>query len=516
MNEETSVPKESNLKRKSSVDSKKSLKQVLIPQLNAFQGASLIVGAIIGSGIFTTPGYVLGALKSSGNALILWAIGAIVSFLGAMSYAEWGSRVTSSGAEAPYLEAVYKKPQSLVAILFTWVRVILVNPGYNANQAYQVGKYLLAAIPNLDLTEKKKSWISIAVAFGILVLQTAVCIPSNKMSGNFSLIVTMLSITCVLLVVVTGFVLLGNGIELKEPSNSFSYPNVFTNAELGIGAWAMATYRVMWAFDGWPNLASSLGELKNPKKNIFRSTVLGIGTVMFLYMFANVALMSGLPFEKLAKYKDLVPIEWGKAVYGKYGGNIMAGLICICLMSCGFVVMFSGSRIGQAAGESGLILFPDFFAKINRRFGTPVNALLANTVLSTIVLSLAIITEDPFTFMIDMVSYPNWIFYVLTLSGLLHIKRKEGTFFNFCRPPNDKLSVRVPFVAPLIVILFGLFLIVFPFSEADWLPYLLGLVIVVLGFVPYYFLCWFPKGLTWLPKNFKDFIMPITGRQQKL
>ncbi|KAI9218916.1 amino acid/polyamine transporter I [Blastocladiella britannica] len=446
------------------------------PHLNKFQGAALIVGAMIGSGIFTNPGKVFGLIGSTLPSLLLWIFGALVASVASLNYAELGSRITQSGGDAPFLDAAFTKPHRFMAIMYSWTRVVLINPGYCSSLGYLVGQYLTDAFPDaLGSAESTKRWIGTIV----LLVQTLACVPSNKTAGKFLTYVAAMSVLMLALFSGTGMaVLVGAAPKVRNLEN-FSADHLFAGTVTNPGTWASALFKVLWAYDGFANLASSLSELRNPEKNIKKATVMGISTVAVLYLFANLSYLVVLSYTDLSTLAEGVAAQWASNLFGKTGTTIVTAAIALVVFACSYVSLFSASRVAQAQGESGLMFPSSVFSAVHSRTGTPLNALVFN-----LVLSLALVWGPPdgdvFWTIITLVSYPLWVWYGMTALALFVLKR---------RGPAPEGAVVVPMIAPLFVMAVSLFLSIFPYFDPDQvLPSALSWAFVAAGVVPYYLL----------------------------
>ncbi|KAI9179960.1 methionine permease [Blastocladiella emersonii ATCC 22665] len=456
--------------------------------LGVVQGAALITGAMIGSGVFTNPGKVVGIMGAVGPSLILWVLGAAIAYFASMNYAELGSRITASGGDAPFLDYAFQSPRRFFASMYSWTRIFLINPGYNASLAVIAGSYLTSAFPHVfpeDPEVAGGEYYAKRIGAVILVVQTLACVPSNKVAGKFITFVTSIAVLCLLAFSVTGlFVLFGVAPNVRNLEN-FSAAHLFQGTTTNPGDWASALFKVLWAFDGFANLASSLSELKDPERNIRRSTVMGISTVGLLYILANISYLVVLSYSDMSTLGSGVASQWATNVFGPTGQVIVMLLIFLCVCSCCFVTLFSASRIAHATGESGLMYPPRFFSTVNARFGTPINALLFNFAISMVLLMVP--QGDTFWFIIDLVSYPLWVFYGLTAFALLTIKhRAAGSIFAH----DDNFSgVQVNAIGPVLIVLVSLFLVIFPFfQESMVLSSSLAWACIAVGVVPYFLL----------------------------
>ncbi|KAL7748447.1 methionine permease [Sorochytrium milnesiophthora] len=465
--------------------------------MNALQGAALIAGAIIGSGIFTNPGKVLSLVGSPGAAMVLWVLGAAVAYFGAMVYGELGCRIPASGGDAPFLDEAYRRPRRLLATVYSWMRVVIVNPGYNASVSITAGTYLCNAFPNAlpqVFDGHPSSFYPKVIACVLLALQTVACIPSNNLAGRFCAGVVVVSVACLVFFSLTGVAVLCGAAPSARVMGNFSASVFFAGTSSNASDWAQALFKVMWAYDGWSNLASSLGELRDPNRNVKRATVMGLSTVAVLFVLANIAYIVAMPLDDMKAADTGLASLWATRIFGPVGNTLVSIVIFFVTTACCFITLFSASRVAQATGETQLIVFPATFARLNARFGTPVNALLINFVLSVILL-LAPPNDDTFWVIIDLVSYPLWVFYTVTVAGVLVLKvragRSAGATSLLGALFTRKADYEGLWVSPLyalLVICVGVFLIVLPFTGENWRNGAYGLAATAVGILPYLYL----------------------------
>jgi amino acid transporter len=364
--------------------------------------------------------------------------------------------------------------------------VILVNPGYNTTLSYAAGSFLVQAFPQTFPPFSYDPAMNLKlIGFAVLTLQTLACVPSNQLAGKFLTTVSVVSVLSLSLFCGCGVLsLFGVFAEQRAGSALSSSTNLWAGTSNSPGNWASAFLKVMWTFDGFSNLSSSLGELKNPERNIRRATYMGMGTISVLYLLANLTYFAMLPFDVLASSGVDLPIVWGERVFGPSGKIAVALVLFFVVSACNFTSLFSSSRIAQAIGESELIIGNSFFARLNGRFGTPVNALIFNYVMATVLLFAP--QGGAYWFIMDLVSVPLWVFYFFTALGLLIVKRRTmGTIFG----QDIRIKgVQVSPFNPMLVMMFAAFCVFFPiFDDNSRLPTLVGIGIILLGLVPYYF-----------------------------
>ncbi|KAJ1967720.1 hypothetical protein IWQ62_001682 [Dispira parvispora] len=463
--------------------------------MGALSGTALVCGLMIGSGIFSTPATVLLQAGSPGMAMVLWGIGALVTLCGALSYVELGAMLPVSGGEQTYLEYAFRRPRALLAFLFCFCMIICIRPGSAAANATVFGKYILYAgfgprstIVN-DYVAQNFDWL--ARALGVLCVTAIAALNcfSSKWSLRIHNILTWIKLGVLLLISLTGIVILTGVTRFKSQG---IWPNGFKGTSTNMNEQSRALFGALWAYDGWNNLNYSLGELRNPKRNLPICVVGGVSLTAVFYMFTNVAYFSVITMADVEDSLEVLAGRWGDIVFGQTFGRIVIPL-CIAVSCAGSVsaMMFTVSRIIMVAAKANYMPYSDLLVRLNPRFGTPVYCVLLQWGL-TMVYMLALPPGNVFEFLVDMQSYPTWLFYGISLVGLLYLRRRE---------PLKERPFKVWVPVPIIFIIATLFLSIFPFvppsdpgkyTDESGVPYylssLLGAIYVLLGIPVWYLL----------------------------
>lgn len=442
----------------------------------------LIVGFIIGSGSFVLPANVIELVGSPGAALIAWIIGGIVSFSGSISYVEWATMLPVSGGDMPYLEHAFKKPYKFLSFLYCWCRCVVVHPGYCAALASICGNFAL--IPFNPPDNAATNWMKKCIGTVVLTVILWLCSYSTNATNRIGTTITVIKSLNLCFVGFTGVAIL-MGIGNRAPSGNFFAENIWKNTSTDPSRYASALYKVFFCYDGWANLTSVVGELKDPLRNVPRASIGGVSIVTFLYTMVNLSYLAVLPYVVILETAEnpnaIIGAVWGNSVYGQtFGSMVLPCLIFTSAFGACLATAFSASRVIFAAARKDYFPGSAWFGRINSKYLTPTNALLTNHIISVLFL-VAPPNSDIFGFLIDLASWPVWLFYVITMIALLYLRRTE---------PDRKRPFRVWTICPIIVITCGTFLCIFPFMSADLLPKLsagLGLLFTLLGVVPYYF-----------------------------
>jgi amino acid transporter len=221
--------------------------------LTYLNGLSLIVGLIIGSGIFSSPSQVNANAGSPGASLLVWAIAGVLAWTGAASYAELGGAIPLNGGAQVYLAKIFGE---IFGFLFTWSAVIVLKPGSTAIISIIMGEYLVRAVIGAE-AENVSAWINKSVAlFGLFVVTLLNCISTKigtRMGDMFMFFkfVALLGITVIgIVVAITGFSTSG------EANQDWKTNGWFEGTSTSASSWAVALYAGLWAFDGWDNVST--------------------------------------------------------------------------------------------------------------------------------------------------------------------------------------------------------------------------------------------------------------------
>lgn len=222
--------------------------------LTYLNGLSLIIGLIIGSGIFSSPSQVNANAGSPGASLIAWVVAGLLAWTGAASYAELGGAIPVNGGAQVYLSKIFGE---LAGFLFTWCAVLVLKPGSAAIIAIIFGEYIVRAFVGADV-ESVNPWINKGVALGALFIATLLNCLSTKIATRIGDVFMFFKFVALLGVTITGIVVAITGLSSSGSANNEWKTGWFEGTNTDISAWAVALYAGLWAFDGWDNVCDSL------------------------------------------------------------------------------------------------------------------------------------------------------------------------------------------------------------------------------------------------------------------
>jgi APA family basic amino acid/polyamine antiporter len=357
------------------------MKMQLPRTLNTRDAYMLIVGNIIGIGIFTTTGYISHYLPSSGYMLLLWVVGGVLSFCGGVTYAELSSRFPMAGGDFHFLAAAY---HPLMGFLFGWSTLLVTYTGSIAVIAVGFAHYFLNFFPetfrNLHFMVPVLSLkFDLIKTFAILIITifTFLNIRGIRSGAVGQTVLTIGGILVLVLFILFGFT--------SKNGNWYHLIPLFpTEFHFGtIGKVGVALVGVYFTYSGWTILAYIAGEIKSPAKTIPVATSLGVITVTILYFFVNSVYLYAFPISNMENLIDIgyqtVVILWGKGL-----SFIFLIMILIAVLSTLNATILSGARIYFAMSQDGR-LFP-WAGKVHARYKSPANALWLQLVWSTLLI----------------------------------------------------------------------------------------------------------------------------------
>ncbi|XP_040287131.1 large neutral amino acids transporter small subunit 2-like [Bufo bufo] len=456
---------------------------VALKKIGLVSACGIIVGNIIGSGIFVSPKGVLENAGSVGMALIVWIVTGVITAVGALCYAELGVTIPKSGGDYSYVKDIFG---GLAGFLRLWIAVLVIYPTNQAVIALTFSNYVLQ--PLFPTCFAPESGLRLLAAVCLLLLTWVNC-ASVRWATRVQDIFTAGKLLALGLIIIMGLVQICKGEYFwLEPKNAFE-----NFQEPDIGLIALAFLQGSFAYGGWNFLNYVTEELVNPYKNLPCAIFISIPLVTFVYVFANIAYVTAMsPQELLAS--NAVAVTFGEKLLG-----VMAWImpISVALSTFGGVngSLFTSSRLFFAGAREGHL--PSILAMIHIKRCTPIPALLF-TCLSTL---LMLVTSDMYT-LINYVGFINYLFYGVTVAGQIVLRWKK---------PDISRPIKVNLIFPVIYLLFWAFLLVFSlWSEPIVCG--IGLAIMLTG-VPVYFL-----GVHWQnkPQCFNNFVDAMTRGGQKL
>ncbi|KAF7425979.1 hypothetical protein PC9H_008341 [Pleurotus ostreatus] len=444
--------------------------------LGVFSCTMLIVGRIIGTGIFSTPSSILGSVGSVGASLMLWVLGFVLSFCGLFVWLEYGTMFPRSGGEKVYLEAVYKRPRYLATVIFAINAIIL---GFTASGCIVFANNILIAAGHAA-----DRWAVRGIALGVITFVTIL----HGFTPRFGILVmnglSVFKIVILLFVVISGWVVLSGRTHIQNPHANFH--NAFVGSSHSSNDYATATFKVLNAYAGWSNVNYVLNDVKNPVRTLKIAGPLGLGICATLYLLANVAYFAAATKEEIVKSGVTVASLFFKNVFGTQAQRALSVFVALSALGNVITVTFAASRINQELAKAGVPLpFGNRFWASNWPTGkSPLPGLIIHLIPSIIVI-IAPPPQVAYPFILDVEGYPQQIINVFIVVGLFWLRYKKP---NAVRPFKVWWPIAVFFLAA------ALFLMIAPFlppangvGDTPPIPYyvycLVGIGIMLLGVV---------------------------------
>ncbi|MFA6074849.1 MAG: amino acid permease [Negativicutes bacterium] len=391
---------------------------------------AIVVGTIIGAGVFMKPAVVLSYAGGSGEALTAWVIGGILVLTGGLTVAELGAMIPKTGGVYAYLEEVYGET---TAYMFGWMRTVVFAPATLA----ALGLYFASIFT--QTFGYSQGWI-IPIAFISLITLMLINISGAKYSGYFQTVATAVKLLPIIALAVAGLIFGEN--QIIEPT---VVPGAPTFAGMGL-----AVIACLFAYDGFTNVAVVAGELRNPAKIIPKATIVGVSTVIVAYLCVNVAIFHTLSDQSILQLGKATSATVAQHLFGSIGGHLLNIGIMISIFGCMNGYLLTLARVPYAMACRNQLPASGWFRKINAKFGTPVNSIVFIIVFSFVEL---VLDADWLT---NFSILSLWLFYILTYAGLFILRRRD---------PDKLRPYKVPLYpyVPAVALLGGIFVFVSTF-----------------------------------------------------
>ncbi|KAH8104173.1 amino acid transporter [Phellopilus nigrolimitatus] len=468
--------------------------------LGVFSCTLLIVGRIIGTGIFSTPSSILTSVNSIGASLMLWVLGLVLSFCGLFVWLEYGTMFPRSGGEKVYLEAVYKKPKYLATIFYATQAILL---GFSSSNCIVFAQNILVVAGH-----EADRWTTRGIALGVIFFVTIAHGFTPRIGLFLTNALSVFKIFILVFVIVTGWVVLGGHTSIKDPHANFR--NAFAGSSQSSSDYATAIFKVLYAYDGWANINYVLNDVKNPMRTLKIAGPLGLGICAVLYLLANIAYFAAATKEEIMESGVTVASLFFKKVFGSEAQRALTVFVALSALGNVMTVTFALSRLNQGLSSSlyrrlfipekssstelakeGIPLpFGNKFWASNWPTGkSPVPGLIMHLI-PTVIVIIAPPPNVAYPFILDLQGYPAQIINLLVVLGLFWLRYKK---------PNAHRPFKVwwPFAGFFLAA--AVFLIVDPFlrpangvGDTPPLPYylycIIGISILIAGIV--YWAAW--------------------------
>jgi len=440
-------------------------------KLSLFDSTAIIIGSMIGSGIFIVSADIAEKVQTPGMLLLAWVVTGIITIFGALSYGELAAAMPKAGGQYIYIKEAFGK---LYGFLYGWTLFAVIQTGTIAAVAVAFAKFTGVFFPEIS----GENYVILIGTFGISTQQVLAILliiflslynfREVKAGAFLQNIFTVSKVVALILLILLGFYFGFNGIGNWEHFSP-AFPDVITLATIGIFGAAMTGS--LFSADAWNNITFTAGEVKNPQRNLPLSLFIGTSSVIFLYLLANIAYLYILPIAKIQSAEnDRVATLMMETILGNSGKYFMAAMIMISTFGCLNGCIFTAARVYYAMAKDKMFLPPA--AKLNKN-NVPANSLVMQCVWSCLLCLTGTYGE-----LLNYIMFAVLLFYILTISGLfvLRIKRPE-----MHRPYK---AFGYPIIPALYILLAGSVCINMLIYQTDYSLY--GLLIILIGVPVYY------------------------------
>ena len=392
-------------------------KRTLKKNLGVMTAMSIVVGCVIGAGVFFKPYAIYQATGGApGMGMLAWIFGGLASIFAALTFAEVAVLIPHTGGMVTYLGEVYGEK---LGFLTGWMQTVIFYPAFLAGYGVKVGS---------ELSEYVGSQYALPIAIALIIALVLVNTLGSKTAGGMQVVSTFCKLVPLVLLMVFGFIL-GSG------KNPIFTPMVSEGKNIGsvLGSTLLA---VLFAFEGWTNVGAIAGEMKNPARDMPRAIIGGVSIIMAVYFLINMAYLWVIPADELMHLESPASAV-ATRIFGVTGGLLIKIGIIISVIGAANGFLMAGSRVAYSLAEQRTLPLSNSLSKINSRH-VPTNSIILIGFLACIYS-----ISGRFDMLTDLAIFSCWIFYTLTFACVMRLRKTH---------PELPRKYKVP-LYPLIPIL---------------------------------------------------------------
>lgn len=460
-------------------------------KLKLWDATMLVMGSMIGSGIFIVSADMMRNLGNGYWMIVVWIITGIMTVAAAISYGELSALFPKAGGQYTYLTEIFGKK---MGFLYGWGLFTVIQTGTIAAVAVAFGKFTAYLVPSLNDAapifqrgEFQITWIQI-LAIAIILILTYINtrgVESGKMLQN---VFTGSKILALLGLIAAGFIFVNvshlaenftlgtdafNNIDKDSTGNFLKNGWADIDGMTLMGGIAAAMVGSVFSSVAWESVTFVSGEIENPKKNVVKAMILGTSAVMILYIAVNFVYLNAIDRDSISfAANDRVAVAASQNIFGNAGTVIIAVLVMVSTFGCNNGLILAGARVFQTMAKDGL-----FFKSAieNNKNDVPSNALWMQGVWASV-----LCLSGQYGNLLDMISFVIVLFYMITVFGVIYLRFKQP---NLERPYRTWLYPVTPIIYLVIGTFFCVLLLIYK-SDYTW-P---GFLIVLIGLPVYYFI----------------------------
>lgn len=416
------------------------------------EAISVVVGVVIGSGVFFKASVVFKEAGSPVLGILAWLIAGIITICAGLTVAEIASAIPREGGLYAYLTELYG---DLVGFLYGWVQVVIYFPAVIAASAIVLADTASPLVGGLSDIQRK------LLAVGLIIFMALVHMVSTKLVGKVQIIATVGKLLPLAAIIIFG-IIKGKSGELS--SVSFSG---FTTG--GFGA---ALIGCLWAYDGWISVGTLAGEIKEPEKNLPKAIIGGLTIVMAVYVLFSVGIIKTLPMAEVIA-SDAVAADTANVLFGSIGATIISLGMLVSVFGALNGNLMAGSRMPVAMAKERLLPASKVLEQINPKFGTPINSIIL-----ICAISLIFVATGSFQALTDMIVFVLWIFFVMGVFGVFKVRKRKM---------EAKYKVPLFPIIPLVGIFGGIYIVISCLTSS-FTNAIVGSVLTLIGLPVFFYL----------------------------
>lgn len=388
----------------------------------------IVVGTVIGSGIFLTPGAVVRSAGSGGMALVVWVVGGVLSLLGALTFAELGAANPDCGGMYTYLRDAFGP---VPAFLYGWTMFLVIGSGSLATLGAAFPRYVGALVPLSPAASK-------VVALLMIAAVTALNVRGTRQSADVQGVATTVKVGIIVLLAVLLAVASG-GKTRPEPW----WPG---HVSVSMVAGAMTgMIGVLWAYEGWQYVTFSAGETVDPQRTFARGIVIGTALLVGIYVLANIGYFRALGVEGVASSQRVASDAAGAAL-GPAAAKVLAGVILVSIFSAANGLTLTLPRLFFAMARDGV-----FFARlavVHPTFGTPAAAIVGTALWSAV-----LVLSGSFEQLLTYVVFMSWLWFAAAALSIVAFRRRRPDAARPFRTPGYPVTPALFILAALVIVI---------------------------------------------------------------
>ncbi len=461
-------------------------KNQLIRGLTLTDTTALVIGTVIGTGVFLKAAPMSQEVGTPTLVLLAWVAAGLLSLAGALTYAELGAMLPEAGGEYVYLKHSYGEAS---AFLFGWQRFIVAGSASIAALGAGLAVFLSAFLPlNAVWAESKFRFLGQdinwqfgskqMVAVGVILLLTAVNCLTVAFGGKVQSLLTVLKLAGIAFII-GGVFFASKTANWSHLISSQGAGPVSGSSMALVSAFGVAMLAALWGYDGWNNMPMAAGEVQHPGRNIPRALIVGMIVVMAIYCLLNLAYFYALPFGEVltansTKFREALPVsaKAAQTFLGGLGGRFVSIIFVVSALGALNGSILSNARVPYAMARDGM--FFQAMGALSHKTHVPIKGLLVQGIWSSL-----LALSGTFDQLTDCLLFASWIFYGLVTSSVFVLRRKM---------PNAPRPYKT-FGYPLIPIVFVIVAIALIFNTLYQRPVesVVGLGLIVIGLPLYYY-----------------------------